>query len=830
MGRVLKNNNETIKKKKRKNRLWLLLLCVGLFLLAVAVVFAAVFFLRQENKQEEQPSGPTLPRVSFLVEEHKVNTLAGYVTEMDIASMRDTITPVAADGQLVMEIETDGQSINALKYEICSLDGSEQYAQKAVGSLSKTTVTLSVREALERGVREAVLKVTLQMDEKEVYYYTRLEPLKDLSVGTCIEFAKNLHEMALVGADSETLEQYLEPGEESDNTTLQTVNIHSNVYHICWGKLKPQIVTEPEWSIQESNTVYTSILATYQVICLGDNGEQELYNVREFFRVRLSEGEMYLLDYERTMNQVFAGGSTVLGETSLRLGTIPNDVVYETNSDGTIVCFVQERELWSYNSEKNRFVRIFGFADTTENQSDVRLLNDEHDVRMIRLEENGSVTFAVYGYMNSGTHEGEVGVDILYYDAGKETVEEKVFLPSTKAFAITEYELGKMVYYSEERATLYVLTGGVLYQVDMKRGEKEMLAEGLQDGQYVASEDGHLLAWQTDGQIDTAKTVTVMNFETEKAYDVNAPKGETIKPLGFVFSDFVCGYLESKNTGYLPSGEETIPMHRLEIRSQSNTVVKDYKPVGLYISDIVVENNLITVNRVEQQNGIYNTANPDYISNNEERKSTNINLETYTTDLKESQKRFIFTDGIQKTETRVVRASFVYSGKAEEISFENNDATELYYVYAAGRPAEVCENAGDAVRLADEWSGIVTTSKQSYVWEKGYRDLAYYTDVESCPKEEGQSSMESCLSFMEQYGAQQMDLSGCTLTQILYVVNQGMPVIAVLEGQHAVLVTGYGLDTVTYVDPDSGREQTVSQSEMGRMVAASGNTFIGFVK
>ena len=157
MGRVLKNNNETIKKKKRKNRLWLLLLCVGLFLLAVAVVFAAVFFLRQENKQEEQPSGPTLPRVSFLVEEHKVNTLAGYVTEMDIASMRDTITPVAADGQLVMEIETDGQSINALKYEICSLDGSEQYAQKAVGSLSKTTGTLRVREALERGVREAVL-------------------------------------------------------------------------------------------------------------------------------------------------------------------------------------------------------------------------------------------------------------------------------------------------------------------------------------------------------------------------------------------------------------------------------------------------------------------------------------------------------------------------------------------------------------------------------------------------------------------------------------------------------------------------------------------------
>lgn len=830
MDRVLKKKKETVKKKKRNGRLRLLLLCVGLLALVVAVVSAAVFLLKKKENKVEPQEGPTLPRVSFLVEEHKVNTLAGYVTEMDIASMRDTITPVPADGQLTMEIEADAKSVSGLKYELRSLDGSEQYAQKAVNSLTGTTVTLNVKEALERGVREAVLKITLQLGEREVYYYTRVESSQELSVGTCIQFAKDFHEKALIGTDTAELEQYLEPGEESDNTTLQTVDIHSNVYHIRWGDLKPQVFTEPEWSLQESNTVYTSILAAYQVICLGDEGNQELYNVREFFRVRLSEGEMYLLDYERTMNQVFEGSSAVLGETSLRLGTAPENVAYETNSDGTIVCFVQERELWSYDNEKNEFVHIFGFTDTTEGSSDARRRNDEHNVRIIRMEDNGNITFAVYGYMNCGTHEGEVGVDIFYYNAGKQEIEEKAFLPSTKAFAVTEYELGKMVYYSEERETLYVLTGGVLYQVDMKDGDKEILAEGLQDGQYVASGDGHLLAWQTDGELNTAKTVMVMNFETEETYEVNAPEGETIKPLGFVFTDFVCGYLKDANSGNLPSGEVMIPMHRLEIRSQSNKVVKKYEPEGLYVSDIAVENNLITVNRVQQQNGVYNTVNPDYISNNEERKSTNINLETYSTDLKERQKRFLFTDGIPKTEAKTVRAAQVSSGDSAVVSFENTDAAPVYYVYAAGRLEQVCENAGEAVRLADERSGVVMSAKQSYVWEKGYRDLLYYTDVESCPKTEGQSSMESCLSFMEQYGADQMDLSGCSLSQILYVVNQGMPVIAVLEGQHAVLVTGYSMDTVTYVDPDDGGEHTVSQSRMNDMAAASGNTFIGFVK
>ena len=46
----------------------------------------------------------------------------------------------------------------------------------------------------------------------------------------------------------------------------------------------------------------------------------------------------------------------------------------------------------------------------------------------------------------------------------------------------------------------------------------------------------------------------------------------------------------------------------------------------------------------------------------------------------------------------------------------------------------------------------------------------------------------------------------------------------------ALLLTGYNVETVTFVDPDNGTERTVARDEMERMVAAGGNTFIGFVK
>lgn len=83
-------------------------------------------------------------------------------------------------------------------------------------------------------------------------------------------------------SSQEELENYLETSAEGDNTTYQTVTIHSDSDHVIWGNLSPQVVEEPEWSIKESNSVYTSLLAQYQVTCAGDTGEIETYDVREF--------------------------------------------------------------------------------------------------------------------------------------------------------------------------------------------------------------------------------------------------------------------------------------------------------------------------------------------------------------------------------------------------------------------------------------------------------------------------------------------------------------------------------------------------------------------
>ena len=54
--------------------------------------------------------------------------------------------------------------------------------------------------------------------------------------------------------------------------------------------------------------------------------------------------------------------------------------------------------------------------------------------------------------------------------------------------------------------------------------------------------------------------------------------------------------------------------------------------------------------------------------------------------------------------------------------------------------------------------------------------------------------------------------------------------IALTSADHAILLTGYTKNDITYIDPENGESQTVPISEMEGMVSGSGNTFIGYIK
>ncbi|MDD2978617.1 MAG: hypothetical protein PHN80_01460 [Hespellia sp.] len=793
-----------------------------IFLLSLVVI--SVITNRNVEDVTSDMAEASLPTVSFTEEGTTVNTLVGYVSEMDITAMRDTITPLNADGTLETTFQDYGNELTEVGYTVYSLDGETKYLEDEA-AIENNQVAIRVGNALGEA-KEGVLELKLQIGKKTVSYYTRVEKPDDLSLKQCLDFVQDFHNKTFEKSAQSELTTYLEPNSDGDNSTYQRVTINSSADQVMWGSLAPQLASEVQWSIKESNSMYTSVQASYQVTCEGDT-QTETYNIEEFFRVRYAREQIFLLDYNRTMNQEFNGSGKVMSESGILLGIVPSDIPYVTNDDGTIVSFVQERELWNYNQEADQLSLLYSFSGT--GSTDPRNRNSQHAVRIISVDANGSTTFAVYGYMNRGAHEGMVGVDIFYFDIEKNSVEEKAFIPSDKSFAIAEEELGRLVYYHNESHLLYVLTGGSLYEINVEDQKQNVIAENLKDGQYVVSEDGHLLAFVSASSEGKFTEVTVLNLNTAQKRTVSAPQGESITPLGFVFSDFAYGFAKPEDAGATVGGEGILPMYVMEIQDSKGEVVKTYQQDSIYIEDVLVENGMLTVNRLQKNEGIYTGIAQDYVTNNEEKAESNISLESYTSEKMERQMRLLYAEGISDPSPKVLRPRQVLYEQAATIALDGAAEENKFYVYGMGRLEGVYDKAGYAVAKAEAVSGVVISSEQAYLWEKGNRDLSFETGVGIFGTEEGETTKAACERVMSSYDATKVDLTGCTLDQVLYIINKGLPVIALTGVDQAILLTGYTTSTVTYIDPATGLENQGAMDAVTQMAATGGNTFIGYI-
>ena len=833
-----------------KDRIIKIGVLTAVFIVAV-IVFS--FITNQGNSDMTvEMNAATFPTISFVIDGDEINHLVGYKDEMNIPAMRDTITPVNADNTVEIRMNLYEMDPESLTYEVYTLNGEDRLLQKTEKTL-KETMTLSVGNVLTEGT-EGVLKITLNIDkDNKIRYYTRIVKSDEYYVKECIDFANTLHTNMLNKSDTDSITAVIEPNEEGDNTTLQHVTIHSDLDHVTWGKLSPEISGDIQWDIKETNSTYTAIQLKYQVKCKGDDNDQETYNVREFFRVRYLKGKLYLLDYDRTMNQILESFNQILSGKGINLGIVPKNVQYETNEDGSIVSFIQERELWCFDKNEDSLALVFSFADTEK--EDVRNLYDQHAIKIISMDKNGNTTFAVYGYMNRGEHEGEVGAAIYYFNLSQNVVEEKAFIPSNKSFAIAEEELGKLVYYNNEQNMLYVLVDVTIYNVNLKTGEKEAVVESLAEGQYVAGDDGHLIAYQDNGELNDSTEVTILNFMTGETQKVTAAEGENIRPLGFISEDFVYGTLRASDAGKTVSGSEILPMYKLEIKDSDDKIVKTYEFENVYISDVFVENNMITLNRVTKSGDTYTSIDRDYITNNEEKAESNISLQEYSTSLKELQYRLVYADGIDDKKPKILKPKQVLYENPTTVAFDSESEKGKFYVYGLGQMLGLYDKAGYAVQKADEVSGVVVSSDQAYVWERGNRDLRYEVEMEGFTVQEGESTFVACIrqilalegknvnvaeemnagksaiDILSEYsGGEGMDLTGCTTEEMLYIIGRGTPVIAMTDSSNAVLLIGYDTSTVTYIDPADGAVRTSTAEEIDSMVAGSGHTFIGYVK
>lgn len=833
---------------------------VVLLVVFVLTIIAGSLLMNKTNKDlTSSLEEASLPVVYFTYDDITINELHGYVNEMNQCAMRDTITPIQDDRLLHVKINTYGTPVDSIRYEIRSLDGERLVADGEITEYTSSGNTISydaeVENLLENN-EEYVYRITLSADGRDVYYYTRLERTVDRNVPECLAFAKEFHDYTLNGEGASFIPTYMDPA-TGDATTLHYVDLTCTLNQITWSKFEGEVATEVIADIKEISDTYNVIVLNYVMSYKNEAGETEYYNVEEYYRLRNTETRMYVLNFERTMTQIFSGENEILSDAgNLQLGIRDTDVEYRANDAGDIIAFVQEGELWCYNAESNHIARVFSFRSLEG--LDIRENWDQHDIKIVSVDEAGSVDFVVYGYMNRGNHEGEVGVAVYHYDGLSHTIEEEIFIQCDQSYEVLKAELGQLLYVNEQE-TLFLIMAGDLYQVDLASKSATVLIENINSDSYAVSQSGQYFTYIDPTMVNEATQIKVVDLRNLSTYEINAESGTYLRTLGFIDDDLIYGIANTKDVLTDDAGNVSFAMSALKIMDVSDgspTELKNYTPSSGYISGISVEDYIITVNLEKLSGGSYVSNGTDTIMNREADTEQNVLITTTVSDVKETQVQLELVN-TKNTEAKMITSQLLVSDSDTDLNITLEEASERFYVYEKGTVVFTSDSISDAIDQAYAVNGVVVDQGQSYVWNRSMAtSVSPFTGLEIYDTDEGGSSITCSVSAMlmrEEAGiavadliengtavydilksalkdAIVLDVSGCTLEEVLYYISEGSPVFAMTGTDKAVLLTGYTSSVVYYFDTASQSTASMSISDAEALFASSGNIFITYLK
>ncbi len=802
---------------------------------------------------------PALPVVYIWDGQRIMNEMFGYAGEMQSNYMRDTLTLLPSDYKLHAAIDTFGSEVEKVSYEVRSADASRLVENTDISYITEKDgyldVELPVKKLLEEG-EEYILRIIVDTDtRKGISYYTRIVDKGDYDLSDELEFCLDFSDKTFDAEQAAELSTYLEPNSQGDNSSFAHVDIHSNYRLVTWHGLNAQRVTAPVLSVTEARSNSVSVRMSYLVSTQEEDGNLEFYNVTEYYRVRSGDGRMYLLDYERTMDQIFMQSGTEYSASSIYLGILSEDAEYRTSQDSKVAAFVQQGALWSYNNTNGQITRVYGTADDV---TDVRKRRCDYEIKIADVDESGSMDFIVYGYMNQGIHEGSVGILACYYNATANTVEEKVFIPYDKSFAQMHLEIGRLAYINRSQE-LYCMLDGTVYCINLNDRSYETVVEALPEDGYIISEDGQMFAWLTEKEYSNSQSLGVLNLDSGFSYVISTEDTERIRPIGFMDHDLVYGVADREDLRRDSTGKIIFPMKKLQIVDEAGKDVREYSQAGVYVLGAEMEDNRILLHRAafsESGTGFTELENDQIISNSEQKEGQTV-LETFVTDVKKTQYRLKFSSELKNQEPQV--------RTPREVLFEVSRNLELppgsledrgFYVYGRGRLDGVFLAAGEAIERADELQGVVVNAGQSYIWEKGNR--ASKTEISGITPRaaaEGETSISVCLEQMLNYAGvyadvkdmiaegespleileehipgQVVDLTGCSLDAALYFVNNKIPVFAMKDSTTAVLILGYDeFGNTILLDAVAGTTGKMGPNDSKAMFEAAGNVFISYV-
>lgn len=837
-------------------------------LILLTVFVSALFFMSGHIKEEEitlentvKMKEATFPLLYLKSSGYTMNRLHGYSTNIPAGRIRETITPLNSEKTIEIFLEEKDREIKKVNFEIRKPGEAQVLETGVISALEEKdgvkTAKLKLSVNLDTG-REYALKLTaVAEDGEKLHYYTRVKYYEtDFFLKEKLDFVTKFHESSLDKQKAASLAAYMEPSKTEDNTSLAKVTIHSSLDNLSWGNLKPEVITPVLPSIKEINVETAAVLLEYFVSADTKAGPC-VYRVKEFYRIRYTSNRIYLLNYERTMEELFDIEKTSVSKSDFKIGIAEEENLdLMTNEDSTRVAFVREGALWYYSLAENKAVCVFSFL--SENEDYLREAYDQHSIRILNMDDSGNMDFTVYGYMNRGDYEGKTGLVLYHFYADSCRIEERVYIPLEASYQVLKEDMEGFGYVSS-KGVFYFTVNARVYSYNIAARRLKIVAEQVTEENFTVLKGAGSIAWLDDPEIGKSKNIFILDLESEEKMVLPAPEGECIKIFGSMGGSVIFGYVRPKDIYQAENGKRYTPAYKLVIADKAGKIQKTYQKKNIYITEAEIEKNVARLTRVKKSGdnrSPYKEISSDSILNQAGEELAGVTLETRVTE----QTKTEYYISLPQTFSMDEKPKVVYTENAilsEDTTLrlpEEEWNNKKYYVYALGEITASYDDPAKAVLEADRQMGVVLNRESLLVWERGGRfNHKTLGQIKQTKAKDGITAKGACLfmllsnagaakadvealsednrpvlEILEDSLSEPVNLTGCTLDEILYFVSSGRAVIAMKTGNRPVVLTAYDESTVTWFDPAEGSVKQPLAAAASQFEKA-GNIFISYV-
>ncbi|MCD8124128.1 MAG: hypothetical protein LUE23_03705 [Lachnospiraceae bacterium] len=838
-------------------KIWkrLLVLC-GIFILAASAFALYIHFSAGDSEEEleyEVWGSATLPIVASEIGDQRVNLLHGYTMEVDDTVMEDTVMPVEEDGLLPLTVLCYDSTVDAVRWILTTRDGSETVTEQDVEELSQNhetaTMTLDLSSYLTVDEDYRLQLILSLSDGTEVFYYTRVRMGEELHAEEMLGFALSFHE-ATFDEEEADYTGYLEYDGTADEGTLADVTIHSSFNQLTWGDLNPVQTGELSVSVLEIDGSFGSFLLEYEVEAEDEEGNTDTFLITEAITVQWSSTRFYLMNYHRTMTELFEADDSRLENGTLDLGILSSeDVETATSEGGDVIAFTAGGELWSYDAANALLTQVFTFRDDDDG---IRSGYRRYDMKILEVGEDGNISFLVYGYMNRGQHEGQLGVSYLTYEADGNTLNEIFFLSYEGTRETLKAGIETLACVGGD-GQMYLLMGDSLYSIDWEGGEVVVLVDSATERNLTVNDSQTAVAWEIG---ENAGSVQILYLDNGDSQLMEADTGDCISPQGFIGEDCILGLSHEEDTAV--SGALSVnPYYAIVIKERDGEEAARYEYEDIYISSVTVDGDQVILERLKKdsEGGFSSIDSDTLIQSNPETTETETVLSSRTEEVKLRTWTLSVGTVSAETEYRAPELVSYASGDSLGLPAISEESTSLrYYAFSEGELTAVASEAGSAIAAVYEAMGTVIDSEGHLIWTRTGRDVSEELSLEESAAVSQSEALENCLeqilslegmelSLLDDldttgssleilttlFPDRVLNLSGCTVKALLYYVDRGCPVLLQDREGTVLLLVGYDQYNVTCYDPTQGGTYKLGQQDAAEYLESGEFHFVGLL-